>query len=1065
MFSFSSPDALTKERDEARAGLERERKSRERIEAQLNLVNSELASMEQQAMDIEQKSLVDREHVESLQRQNEDLRALVPNAGRSLVGGCLLFVAAVYFLLHPGATSPFESTRFDNAGGLLVQVGDWATLERGSAGLEPCNVTTALLKAKAQVDELRVENAELTANAAKGKAACPKAASSSSPSDDSKVALKECQAASEVLAAEYLAQEDALRTTSALFEQAHAEITLLTTELVAERARAKGLEVELQTQSVSSRLERSSKVAMKSTDKELQDVGVLLQDALLSNKALNEVNKGLVNTNKIQAEEHVAVAAELARTHTALQAAEADIKALRKRLSPFGSESTTSSWTAAFGGGGGSDGEGEADSDDIKMLRTQLAKARSHEAELEGVHQQLRNETWTLRKQLAEKADANGMLTTELGTCHEMLTRAGGGVSDSALPKFQECLASSALVREENLNLRLKNSDLEHLSGICRDSLKAVQKEGAWNVTSCAMKAEAAEKFTADVEARFTSEVAALEQRESKLTKSLGEAKDMYKEKSAELVLAKAAADRREVELQDKIGDLQEKLAATEKARTELLTEYTDFRVEELTIVADLEQQVDTATAELEAVAAARKELQREFAEATTLAEKRYKELQQHRDIFSTSTDVQHNLAHEAGAEADGLKRQVSALTQKLVAAEAGWEALRKEHDELQKEHAKHTTAAEKRKLEMEATMLSLESEYTAEKDSLEEHKKIGQSTKVLVAHLKSELTQAAEQLDYTKARLREAKRDAATAKTTMGVEVTELRGKVREYETQRSDADHDIEKAIRRVATAEATAAEFKKQSHYLSQYLGEVRRQVDEDLLTSMDELRGRRNASSAAPFVWRRNDEEPLEFAQAVVLHLGQQIEKNRGMVSDLSDQLASHRPMLDQIEQMETMNAQMEKANSELQDVADSCAARARSLSAMVEVLELNVSTAVEQQARCQGHLEKIIADAAASHHEFCEKYVSVKTPPPDAPPPQKAAAAAAATPLDERPFSRYFQPREKPLDDASILLQLANECLTHSGDDSLPPSEKCAALQRYYVGGVDHSALEGLLLNR
>eukprot|EP00620_Florenciella_sp_RCC1587_P003883 CAMPEP_0182599068 /NCGR_PEP_ID=MMETSP1324-20130603/89595_1 /TAXON_ID=236786 /ORGANISM="Florenciella sp., Strain RCC1587" /LENGTH=50 /DNA_ID=CAMNT_0024816937 /DNA_START=3 /DNA_END=151 /DNA_ORIENTATION=- len=49
--------------------------------------------------------------------------------------------------------------------------------------------------------------------------------------------------------------------------------------------------------------------------------------------------------------------------------------------------------------------------------------------ELEATHHQLRNETWTLRNQLAEKADANGALSIELGTCHEMLTRVGSGVS------------------------------------------------------------------------------------------------------------------------------------------------------------------------------------------------------------------------------------------------------------------------------------------------------------------------------------------------------------------------------------------------------------------------------------------------------------------------------------------------------------------------------------------------------------------------------------------------------------------------------------------------------------
>ena len=67
--------------------------------------------------------------------------------------------------------------------------------------------------------------------------------------------------------------------------------------------------------------------------------------------------------------------------------------------------------------------------------------------------------------------------------------------------------------------------------------------------------------------------------------------------------------------------------------------------------------------------AASHEELQREFTDATAQAEKRYKELQQHRDIFSKSTDVQHNLAHEAGAEMDGLRSHVSALAAKLEAA------------------------------------------------------------------------------------------------------------------------------------------------------------------------------------------------------------------------------------------------------------------------------------------------------------------------------------------------------------------------------------------------------------
>ena len=498
------------------------------------------------------------------------------------------------------------------------------------------------------------------------------------------------------------------------------------------------------------------------------------------------------------------------------------------------------------------------------------------------------------------------------------------------------------------------------------------------------------------------------------------------------------------MELEGQIDDLQEKLTETEKARTELLAEYTEFRVEELHVVADLEQQLDSTTAELEATAAALEELQLEFADATVQADRRYTELQQHRDIFSKSTDLHYDIAHEAGAEVDGLKEHVSTLTEKLGAAEAGWESLLAEHHELQQAHAKETAAAAAHKLEMDTAMAALESEYRMESDSLEEHKKIGKSTKVLASHLKAELAHAADDLASLRTRLREAKRDAATTKTTMGIEVTELRGKVREYETRRSDADHGIEKAIRRVATAEAAAAQFKKQSHYLSQFLGEVRRQIDEDLLTSSGELKGQRSTSATASFVWTRNDEEPLEFAQEVVLHLGRQIEKNRVMVSELSEQLATHGLSLDQIEQMEAVNSQMEKANSDLQAEVDSCTALTGALSATVEDLELNVTETVEQQARCQGHLGKLIKDAEASHLEFCEKYVDARTPPPDAPP---ARAATEGTPLDKRPFSRYFQPRDKPLDDASILLTLANECSAHSEDISLHHSEKCAALHQ------------------
>eukprot|EP00620_Florenciella_sp_RCC1587_P006588 CAMPEP_0182595618 /NCGR_PEP_ID=MMETSP1324-20130603/82627_1 /TAXON_ID=236786 /ORGANISM="Florenciella sp., Strain RCC1587" /LENGTH=45 /DNA_ID= /DNA_START= /DNA_END= /DNA_ORIENTATION= len=45
----------------------------------------------------------------------------------------------------------------------------------------------------------------------------------------------------------------------------------------------------------------------------------------------------------------------------------------------------------------------------------------------------------------------------------------------------------------------------------------------------------------------------------------------------------------------------------------------------------------------------------------------------------------------------------------------------------------------------------------------------------------------------------------------------------------------------------------------------------------------------------------------------------------MVSELSEQLATHGLSLDQIEQMEAVNSQMEKANSDLQAEVDSCTA--------------------------------------------------------------------------------------------------------------------------------------------
>ena len=138
--------------------------------------------------------------------------------------------------------------------------------------------------------------------------------------------------------------------------------------------------------------------------------------------------------------------------------------------------------------------------------------------------------------------------------------------------------------------------------------------------------------------------------------------------------------------------------------------------------MADLEQQVDTATAELDAQQAAHKALQREFTEATTQAERRYQELLKHRDVFSKSTDTQHVLANQAGAEVDGLKDQIGALTGKLVTAEAGWDEMIAQHREAQELHRADTAAAADHKLQMETALAALESEFKTESDSLEEY-------------------------------------------------------------------------------------------------------------------------------------------------------------------------------------------------------------------------------------------------------------------------------------------------------------------------------------------------------
>ena len=57
---------------------------------------------------------------------------------------------------------------------------------------------------------------------------------------------------------------------------------------------------------------------------------------------------------------------------------------------------------------------------------------------------------------------------------------------------------------------------------------------------------------------------------------------------------------------------------------------------------------------------------------------------------------------------------------------------------------------------------------------------------------------------------------------------------------------------------------------------------------------------------------------------------------------------------------------------LQAEVEACSALADGLSATVVTLELNVTEAAAQQARCLGHLDKVIQDAGASHLEFCEK---------------------------------------------------------------------------------------------
>lgn len=91
------------------------------------------------------------------------------------------------------------------------------------------NVSATLLRAKGQVDELKVENAALLAALAKAQAELTKGGVRS-PEQDSH-ALKDCKEAGEALASEYMAQSVSVDEAEGLFKECHAEIDFLASEL------------------------------------------------------------------------------------------------------------------------------------------------------------------------------------------------------------------------------------------------------------------------------------------------------------------------------------------------------------------------------------------------------------------------------------------------------------------------------------------------------------------------------------------------------------------------------------------------------------------------------------------------------------------------------------------------------------------------------------------------------------------------------------------------------------------------------------------------------------------
>ena len=106
--------------------------------------------------------------------------------------------------------------------------------------------------------------------------------------------------------------------------------------------------------------------------------------------------------------------------------------------------------------------------------------------------------------------------------------------------------------------------------------------------------------------------------------------------------------------------------------------------------------------------------------------------------------------------------------------------------------------------------------------------------------------------------------------------------------------------------------------------------------------------------------------------------------------------------------------------------------------------MNLTSVTTQKDECEGRLYDMFGKAEAGR-AFTTRGLTSRNEANAPPPPLPIKKATTA----DGAFSRYFEPKSPPLNEAEIPNQLADECLLHSDDATLHHTAKCGALEQYF----------------